>query len=154
MKPIGVIHSPYKTKQEMPIKAYASKEVAKIEVFKEYADGLKDIEGFSHIIVLYWFHKSKEYSLHVKPFLDENFRGIFACRHPDRLNSIGISTVKLLKRRRNILWVKGIDTLDGTPLIDIKPYVPKFDERKGAKAGWFRRQVISFFSFSYVSKKK
>ncbi|MBE0512596.1 tRNA (N6-threonylcarbamoyladenosine(37)-N6)-methyltransferase TrmO [Candidatus Bathyarchaeota archaeon] len=136
LKPIGLIHSPYKTKQEMPIQAYASKEVAEIEVFKEYVDGLKDIEGFSHIILLYWFHKSKGYSLHVKPFLDKNFRGIFACRHPNRPNPIGVSTVKLLERRGNILRVEGIDALDGTPLIDIKPYVPKFDERKGAKAGW------------------
>jgi tRNA-Thr(GGU) m(6)t(6)A37 methyltransferase TsaA len=119
----------------MPIQTYASKEVAKIEVFEEYVDGLKDIEGFSYIMLLYWFHKSKRYSLHVKLFLNENLHGIFACRHPNRLNPIGISTVKLLERRRKILWVEDIDTLDGTPLIDIKPYVPKFDERKGAKAG-------------------
>lgn len=140
-KPIGVIHSPYKTKQEMPIQAYQSKKGAEIEVFKEYADGLKDIEGFSHIIILYWFHKSKGYSLHVRPFLDENFRGIFACRHPDRPNPIGISTVKLLERKGNILRVEGIDVLDGTPLIDIKPYIPKFDERKDAKVGWIKGKI-------------
>ena len=141
LKPIGVIHSPYKTKREMPIQTYASKEVAEIEVFEEYVDGLKDIEGFSYILLLYWFHKSKRYSLHVKPFLDENLHGIFACRHPNRPNPIGISVVKLLERRRNILLVEGIDTLDGTPLIDVKPYVPKFDERKGAKAGWLEGKL-------------
>jgi tRNA-Thr(GGU) m(6)t(6)A37 methyltransferase TsaA len=141
LKPIGVIHSPYKAKQEMPIQTYISKEVAEIEVFEEYVDGLKDIEGFSYIILLYWFHKSKRRSLHVKPFLDDNLHGIFACRHPNRPNPIGISTVKLLERRRNILLVEGVDTLDGTPLIDIKPYVPKFDERKGAKAGWLEGKL-------------
>ena len=92
-------------------------------------------------MLLYWFHKSKRYSLHVKPFLDENLHGIFACRHPNRPNPIGISVVKLLERRRNILLVEGIDTLDGTPLIDVKPYVPKFDERKGAKAGWLEGKL-------------
>jgi tRNA-Thr(GGU) m(6)t(6)A37 methyltransferase TsaA len=141
LKPIGVIHSPYKTKREMPIQTYASKEIAEIEVFEEYVDGLKDIEGFSYIMLLYWFHKSKRYSLHVKLFLNENLHGIFACRHPNRPNPIGISVVKLLERRRNILLVEGIDTLDGTPLIDVKPYVPKFDERKGAKAGWLERKL-------------
>ena len=77
----------------------------------------------------------------MKPFLDENLHGIFSCRHPNRPNPIGISTVKLVERRRNILLVEGIDTLDGTPLIDIKPYVPKFDERKGAKAGWLEGKL-------------
>jgi tRNA-Thr(GGU) m(6)t(6)A37 methyltransferase TsaA len=125
----------------MPIQTYASKEVAKIEVFEEYIDGLKDIEGFSYIMLLYWFHKSKRYSLHVKLFLNENLHGIFACRHPNRPNPIGISTVKLLERRRKILRVEDIDTLDGTPLIDIKPSVPKFNERKGAKAGWLEDKL-------------
>ena len=141
LKPIGVIHSPYKTKREMPIQTYASKEVAEIEVFEEYVDGLRDIEGFSYIMLLYWFHKSQRCSLHVKPFLDKNLHGIFACRHPNRPNPIGISTVKLVERRRKILRVEDIDTLDGTPLIDIKPSVPKFNERKGAKAGWLEDKL-------------
>lgn len=140
-KPIGVIHSPYKTKKEMPIQAYTSKQIGEVEVYKEYAEGLKDIEGFSHIIVLYLFHKSGEYSLHVKPFLDESSHGIFACRHPDRPNPIGVSTVRLLERKGNVLRVEGIDVLDGTPLIDIKPYIPKFDERKDAKVGWIGGKI-------------
>lgn len=141
LKPIGIIRSPYKTKEEIPIQAYRSEEVGEIELFKEYEEGLKDIEGFSHIVILYIFHKSQGYSLHVKPYLDTNLRGLFTTRYPDRPNPIGISTVKLLGREGNILRIQGMDVLDGTPLIDIKPFVPKFDDREGVRFGWLEEKL-------------
>ena len=141
LKSIGVIRSPYKNKEDIPIQAYRSEEEGEIEVFKEYKEGLKDIEGFSHIIILYIFHKSEGYSLHVKPYLDPNLRGLFATRYPDRPNPIGISTVRLLEREGNILKIKGMDVIDGTPLIDIKPYVPRFDEREEVKVGWLEEKL-------------
>ncbi len=141
LKPIGIIHSPYKTKEEVPIQAYLSDKVGEVEVFKKYEDGLKDIEGFSHIIIIYSFHKSKGYSLHVKPFLDDVSRGLFATRGPNRPNPIGISVVRLLERKGNILKIKGMDVLDGTPLIDIKPFVPRFDDREGVRFGWLEEKL-------------
>ncbi len=140
-KPIGIIHSPYKTKEDVPIQAYRSEDVGEIEMFKEYEEGLDDIEGFSHIMIVYIFHKSKGYSLHVRPFLDPSLRGLFATRHPNRPNPIGISTVRLLERKGNILKIKGMDVIDGTPLVDIKPYVTRFDERKEAKFGWLEDKL-------------
>jgi tRNA-Thr(GGU) m(6)t(6)A37 methyltransferase TsaA len=152
LKPIGIIHTPYKRDGEVPRQAYESGEVGEIEVFKEYEEGLKDIEGFSHLIILYMFHKSvkcsvkRKYFLNslgllVKPYLDDIPRGLFATRSPNRINPIGLSTVKLLKREGNILKVKGVDMLDGTPLLDIKPYVPKFDRRNNVKIGWLEGKV-------------
>ena len=141
LKPIGIIHSPYKTKEDIPIQAYRSEDVDEIEMFKEYEEGLDDIEDFSHIIMVYIFHKSQGYSLHVRPFLDPSLRGLFATRHPNRPNPIGISTVRLLERKGNILKIKGMDVIDGTPLIDLKPYVPKFDEMKEAKIGWLEDKL-------------
>lgn len=136
LKPIGVIHSPYKNLEDIPCQSYKSEKIGEVEVFKEYEDGLKDIEGFSHIIIVYYFHLSKNYSLNTRPFLDKELHGVFATRSPRRPNHIGISTVRLLGRRGNILKVKGMDLIDGTPLLDIKPYVKKFDERKNIKIGW------------------
>jgi len=138
---IGTIHSPYKTKEEAPIQAWKSKEKGKIEVFKKYATGLKDIEGFSHIIILYLFHKSKGFSLLVKPFLDKHKRGLFATRYPARPNQIGLTIVKLLKRKGNVLIVEGMDVIDGTPLLDIKPHIPIFDYRKNVKIGWLTNKI-------------
>lgn len=139
--PIGIIHSPYKITEGMPIQPSRSAAMGKIEVFDKYAKGLKDIEGFSHIIILYLFHKSKKTSLLVAPFLDKKQHGIFAMRHPDRPNKIGFSVLKLLKRHGNILKVKGIDVLDGTPLLDIKPYVELFDSRKNTRSGWLEGKL-------------
>ena len=141
LKPIGVIHSPYKTRKGMPIQPIFSREIGEIEVFGEYENGLKDLDGFSHIILLYLFHKSKGYELHVKPYLDENLRGLFATRAPRRPNPIGLSIVKLIERRGNILKVEGIDVLNGTPLLDIKPYVPEFDMRENVKIGWLEGKI-------------
>ena len=139
LKPIGTIHSPFKTLDQIPIQPVFSKAVGEVEVFKEYEPGLKDIEGFSHIILLYFFHKSEKYPLLITSFLDKKPHGVFATRYHKRPNQIGISTVKLLQRKRNVLKVEGIDVLEGTPLLDIKPYVPKFDCVKNAKIGWLKK---------------
>jgi tRNA-Thr(GGU) m(6)t(6)A37 methyltransferase TsaA len=111
-----------------------------VEVFPEFASGLQDLEEFSHIILLYAFHCSSGYSLQVKPFLDDQLRGLFATRHPCRPNPIGLSVVRLLAYRENILDIEGVDMLDGTPLLDIKPYVPDFDVRTDVRTGWYARR--------------
>ncbi len=107
-----------------------------VEVFPRYNDGLKDLEGFSHIIMLYHFHRSKGFKLHVVPFMDSTPRGVFATRAPKRPNPIGLSVIKLQKIQDNILYVENVDILDGTPLLDIKPYVPEFDEQTEVRTGW------------------
>lgn len=137
LKLIGLIHSPYTTEEEMPIQGrFRSEVTGEIEVFKEYEEGLKDIEGFSHLIILYWFHRAGKPSLLVRPYLDKNPHGIFATRYPARPNPIGLSVVRLLGREGNILRIAEVDVLDGTPLLDIKPYVPQFDQREGVRIGW------------------
>jgi tRNA-Thr(GGU) m(6)t(6)A37 methyltransferase TsaA len=137
MKPIGVIHSPFTDKAQTPIQPTRSQAMGRVEVYPEFVEGLQDLEGFSHIILLYGFHQSDGYSLLVKPFLDDQVHGLFATRHPCRPNSIGISVVKLLARHGNDLDIEGIDTLDGTPLLDIKPYVPDFDKPACTRTGWY-----------------
>jgi tRNA-Thr(GGU) m(6)t(6)A37 methyltransferase TsaA len=142
LTPIGIIHSPYKKKEDIPIQGvFMPQGVGTIEVFEEYEKGLQDVEGFSHLIILYFFHKSKEVSLLGKPFLEDKLHGIFAIRSPHRPNHLGISVVRLLERKGNILKVGEIDVFDGTPLLDIKPYVPKFDERKNVKIGWLEGKL-------------
>jgi len=137
LKPIGIIHSPYITKAECPIQPlYSAGAAGRVEVFREYEAGLKDIETFSHIFLLYKFDKAGEVKLVRSTFLDDDEHGIFASRHPSRPNGIGISIVKLLMRTDNILKIEGIDVLDKTPLIDIKPYIPRFDLIETASEGW------------------
>jgi len=136
MRPIGIIHAPFTEKSKTPIQAARSQAIGYVEVLPEFSDGLQDIEALSHIYLLYAFHESSGYKLQVKPFLDDQEHGIFATRYPYRPNPIGISIVKLLSRENNILTVEGIDTLDGTPLLDIKPYVPDFDLRTNVRTGW------------------
>jgi len=137
ISPIGVIHSPFGEVAGMPIQAARSAAAGQVEVFPEYAAGLTDIEGLSHLILVYVFHRSEGYELMVKPFLDDRQHGLFATRYPFRPNRIGLSTVRLVERRENVLLVEGIDVLDGTPLIDIKPYVPEFDVRTDVRVGWY-----------------
>jgi tRNA (adenine37-N6)-methyltransferase len=137
MHPIGFIHSPFKDKNEMPIQASLSETTGQVEIFEEFAEGLQDIDGFSHIILLYVFHRSSGYELSVTPFLDVQKRGLFATRYPARPNPLGLSVVRLLARRANLLDIQGIDVLDGTPLLDVKPYVPDFDIRVVEKTGWY-----------------
>lgn len=126
---------------ETPIQSAFSEGRGEIQVLPEYEAGLKDIDGFSHLILLYYFHRAKRYSLSVKPFLDDTPRGLFATRYPARPNPIGLSVVRLLERKGNILQIAEVDVLDGTPLLDIKPYVPQFDERKGATVGWLEDRL-------------
>jgi tRNA-Thr(GGU) m(6)t(6)A37 methyltransferase TsaA len=141
-RPIGIIHTPYKSPAGTPIQPPASKGVeADVEVFEKYAGGLTDLGEFSHIYLIYHFHRSKKFSLKVKPFLDNETHGLFATRAPSRPNSIGLSIVRLTGIKENILHVKNIDVLDGTPLLDIKPYVPEFDIRKVSKIGWMDKKI-------------
>ena len=135
--PIGIIHSPHTSKDSCPIQpVYAAEAVGRIEVFKEYEAGLKDIETFSHIYLLYLFDRAGEVEMVRATFLDDETRGIYASRHPCRPNGIGMSIVKLVGRENNVLMVTGVDMLDGTPLLDIKPYIPKFDHIASASEGW------------------
>ena len=140
-RPIGLVHSPLREKSETPIQAAFSQIEGTVEVYPEHAAGLKDIEGFSHIFLLYWFHQSQGYRLIVRPFLDPEERGLFAVRYPARPNPIGISVVELVERDENQLRVRGLDVFDGTPLLDIKPFVPAFDHREGARIGWLLGKV-------------
>ena len=141
-RPIGIIRSPFKEPEGTPIQPKGARGVAGIvEVFPEYVEGLKDIDGFSHIILLYHFHLSKGASLRVKPFMDDCERGIFAIRGPSRPNPIGLSVVRLIGVEAGVLHVKDVDIVDGTPLLDIKPYVPEFDTRKVERIGWLADNV-------------
>jgi len=141
-KPIGTIHSPFKQPSGTPIQpAGAQDREGTVEVVPEYAAGLKDIDGFSHITLLYQFHLSKGYSLAVKPYMDDQSRGVFATRAPSRPNPIGISVVRLIRVEGNKLYVRGIDIVDGTPLLDIKPYVPEFDTPPVDRIGWLEKAV-------------
>jgi tRNA-Thr(GGU) m(6)t(6)A37 methyltransferase TsaA len=141
-KPIGVVHSPFKEPQGTPIQPPGAKGVVgTVEVFPEYAEGLEDLEDFSHIILLYHFHLSQKSSLKVKPYMDDKAHGIFAIRAPSRPNPIGISTVRLVRVDENVLHVQDVDIVDGTPVLDIKPYVPEFDARDAEKIGWLGRKV-------------
>ncbi|MEJ2184201.1 MAG: tRNA (N6-threonylcarbamoyladenosine(37)-N6)-methyltransferase TrmO [Nitrospirota bacterium] len=141
-KAIGLIHSPFKEPRGTPIQPTGARGVdGKVEVFPQYAEGLKDLEGFSHIILIYHFHLSKGPALTVKPYLDTEVHGVFATRSPSRPNPIGISVVRLLGIEGNTVHIRDIDAVDGTPLLDIKPYVPQVDTREAAKIGWLQKNV-------------
>ncbi len=139
--PIGIIHSPFKEPKGTPIQPTASRSKGKVEIFPEFSAGLQDLEKFSHIILLYHFHLSKKSSLMMKPFMDDTEHGIFSIRAPSRPNSIGMSIVRLNKIEKNILYIENIDILEGTPLIDIKPFVPEFDNRNTTENGWLKNNV-------------
>ncbi|MCD4724519.1 MAG: tRNA (N6-threonylcarbamoyladenosine(37)-N6)-methyltransferase TrmO [Bacteroidales bacterium] len=141
-KPIGVVHSPFKEAKGTPIQAAGANNIdGTVELFLEYAEGLKDLEGFSHIILIYHFHLSRVSSLMVRPYMDNEVHGVFAIRGPGRPNPIGISVVRLDRIEENILFIRDVDIVDGTPLLDIKPYVPEFDVRKVEKIGWLEKNV-------------
>ena len=141
-KPIGTIYSPFKEPQGTPIQAAASREAKGwIDLLPEYQEGLEDLEGFSHLILLYQFHLSPGFSLRVKPFLDDQPRGVFATRAPARPNPIGFSVVRLERVAGTRLYIREVDLVDGTPLLDIKPYVPQFDCREEAKSGWLEKNL-------------
>ena len=138
--PIGVIHSPFKDLLAMPIQPSGEASApGTVEIYPDYTAGLKDLQGFSHIILIYCLHKVSRMQLTVVPFLDSEPHGVFATRAPVRPNPIGLSVVPLQKIEGNILFVDQLDVLDGTPLLDIKPYVPEFDEKVNVRIGWLEQ---------------
>ena len=135
--PIGVIRSEHQEAEKTPIQpVYARGLPGRAEVRPEYAEGLKDLDGFSHLILLFHFHRAGEPLLTVVPFTDDTPRGVFSTRHPRRPNPIGLSVVRLLRIEDTVLHLEDVDILDGTPLLDIKPYVPRFDGVHDPKGGW------------------
>lgn len=145
LKPIGIIHSPFKKKEDVESKKYADSRGfdsihGELEIFKEYEEGLKDVEGFSHLVVLFAFHKSEGYKLHTKPLLGGILRGVFATRSPNRPNPIGMTVVKVLERNRNRLKVSGVDMIEGTPILDIKPFTSR-DQKSPIELGWLKKKM-------------
>jgi tRNA-Thr(GGU) m(6)t(6)A37 methyltransferase TsaA len=137
---IGTIHSPFKRLEEMPIQPSGARGVrGRLEIYPRCAEGLKDLDGFSHIVVLYHFHRVEQSALIVTPFLDDRPRGVFATRAPTRPNPIGMSVLKLEVVEKRTLHVTNVDILDGTPLLDIKPYVPAFDQHPADRIGWLEK---------------
>ena len=135
--PIGIIHSPHQKADGTPVQAALAIGVqGMVEVFPEYAAGLRDLDGFERIWLVYWFDRAKPAQLVVTPYLDTTPRGLFATRAPSRPNPIGLSSVRLLEISGPILRVDGLDILDNTPLLDIKPYVPAFDAFQAKRIGW------------------
>lgn len=142
LKPIGTIYTPFKEPVGVPIQSIAGKGIeGRVEIFPEFEEGLCDTEGFSHLILLFHLHKSWKSDLKVKPFMDEDYRGVFSTRSPNRPNPIGLSIVELVKRKGNILYIKDLDIIDGTPLLDIKPYIPASDIRETEKIGWLKNKI-------------
>jgi len=143
MKAIGIIHTPLIDKSKAPIQSSRSDIIGTIEVFPQYMEGLEGIEDFSHIYLLYGFHRSEqEISLKVQPFLDDQYHGVFTTRYPCRPNPLGLSVVQLTGKQANVLCFKGADMLDGTPLLDIKPYIPEFDVFSVDKTGWYQHRKL------------
>lgn len=143
INPIGIIHTPFNDIKGMPIQPLAAKGVkGYIELLPEYTEGLTDLAEFSYITLLYHLHKINGYNLMVKPFMDNKEHGIFATKSPKRPNAIGLSTVKLLGIENNVIHIEMVDMLNGTPLIDIKPFFSKFDNRTNTKSGWLDNQGI------------
>lgn len=145
--PIGIIRSPFKELEGMPIQpAGAAGVKGTVEMLGDFQEGLKDLDGFSHIILLYHFHRSHGFNLTVVPFLDPKPRGVFATRAPKRPNAIGLSVVQLDKIKDTILHIQNVDILDGTPLLDIKPYVPEFEAPVEVRTGWVQKAMMSLSS--------
>lgn len=143
--PIGTIHSPFQELSGMPVQPTSeSSAPGTVELLPEYLQGLKDLDGFSHILLIYHLNRSHHQALTVVPFLDSVERGVFATRAPVRPNPIGISVVKLLQIDNNILFVDNLDILDGTPLLDIKPYIPEFDSPTEFRLGWLENVKRNF----------
>ena len=136
IKPIGIIRSPFKTKAECP--PQGDETISEIEIFKEYKQGLKDVEGFSHLHIFYWMHESNGYSLSVVTPWDTKPHGLFAVRTPNRPNPLGYAVVELLEKNKNILKVRGLDAVEGTPIVDIKPYISKIDAKTNIIDGWVK----------------
>ncbi|RCK81079.1 MAG: hypothetical protein OZSIB_2456 [Candidatus Ozemobacter sibiricus] len=140
---IGIIHTPFQRPAGTPIQAKATLERGSIEIFPRYAEGLADLDGFSHIYLLYVLDQMASPALKVTPFLDGKEHGVFATRAPRRPNPIGLSIVRLLKVEGAHLEFEGADMLDGTPLLDIKPYVPDFDHFQPTRIGWYEQRLAA-----------
>ncbi|MHC4509907.1 MAG: tRNA (N6-threonylcarbamoyladenosine(37)-N6)-methyltransferase TrmO [Planctomycetota bacterium] len=137
MTPVGVIRSPYKQPKDMPIQGIFKPDVeACIELYEQYRGGLKDLDGFSHAIVVYYFHRASREQIQGRPFLEDHTHGVFAMRSPHRPNRIGLSVVKIYRIEGNKLYFREVDVLDQTPVLDIKPYVRYFDARENVICGW------------------
>ncbi|MBI9070896.1 MAG: tRNA (N6-threonylcarbamoyladenosine(37)-N6)-methyltransferase TrmO [Melioribacteraceae bacterium] len=137
---IGTIYTPFNSLENMPIQPAAADGVkGTVEVFPEFTEGLSDLEGFSHIYLIFHLHLSTDYRLKVKPFLDDELRGVFSTRAPKRPNPIGISVVKLISVKNNILEVENLDIFNGTPLLDIKPAIPDMYNLENCKIGWIEK---------------
>jgi tRNA-Thr(GGU) m(6)t(6)A37 methyltransferase TsaA len=142
LRPIGIIHSKHKEQTGTPVQpVYAEDSPGRVVVDPAFQAGLKDLEGFERIWLVYWMHRSGPFRLKVVPYKDTVERGLFATRAPSRPNPIGISCVRLLSIRDNLLEVAGVDILDDTPLLDIKPYAPGFDAHPGSRAGWLQERA-------------
>ena len=137
VRPIGVIRTPHTRPEETPIQPVFAEGIAgRAEILPEYAEGLADLEGFSHIWLLYWFDRARPMRLTVRPFLEDAEHGVFATRAPTRPNPLGLSLVRLVRREGCVLHLEDVDVLDGTPLLDIKPHAPRFDRRAEVRTGW------------------
>jgi len=141
LEPIGIIHSPFTDSKETPIQPIRSTTAGWIEIFPQFIAGLQDIEAFSHLYLIYHLHQQQEVRLLVTPFLDDQEHGVFATRHPARPNHIGMSLVRLTGRSENRLEIYGVDVFDGTPLLDIKPFVTDFDLRENVRIGWYETRA-------------
>jgi tRNA-Thr(GGU) m(6)t(6)A37 methyltransferase TsaA len=140
-QPIGIVHSSFTDLEDMPIQPTGETcAPGTAELLPQFAEGLKDLEGFTHVILIYHLHEVRRTDLTVRPFLGSEPRGVFATRAPTRPNPIGLSIVKLVRVEANRLHLGNVDILDGTPLLDIKPYVPDFDQPAGARAGWLEAE--------------
>jgi tRNA-Thr(GGU) m(6)t(6)A37 methyltransferase TsaA len=142
-KPIGKVHSPFLEKEDIKKSRNTDPKGfetvrGELEVFGEFADGLKDIDGYSHVILIFLFHKSVERKLYAHPPRDNRQRGVFSTRSPNRPNPIGLSVLRLIKRNKNKLHVQGVDMIEGTPILDIKPYTPR-DQKLDARFGWLEK---------------
>ena len=141
-EPIGIIYTPFIEKEGMPIQPNGAKGIkGKIVLKEEFTPGLTDLDGFSHIILIYHFHKSVGFELQIRPFLDNKKHGVFSTRAPKRPNSIGISVVQLLSMNKNILIIENVDMINKTPLLDIKPYIPDFDIYESENTGWIKNRT-------------
>lgn len=143
LQPIGIVHSPFKEQPGTPIQpAYGQNARGKVEIFEPYCAALKDLSGFSRVWLIYYFDRAKTWEPLVVPYRDVCKRGLFATRAPARPNAIGISAVKLVAVEQDAIEVEGLDILDGTPVLDIKPYVPRFDSYPDEKAGWLDNESV------------
>jgi tRNA-Thr(GGU) m(6)t(6)A37 methyltransferase TsaA len=143
--PIGIIHSPFKKVEDIDVGKFANPGgfddvEGEIEIFREFETGLEDLEGFSHLFAICVFHKSEGYELRTKPFLDDRLRGVFSTRSPHRPNALGLTVLKILERKGRVVRVSGVDMIDGTPILDIKPYTTR-DNKSSIRLGWLEGRM-------------